>query len=59
MHLEYLPLTVDVMVAKGCNAGLYSLAPDLVKEGILSIPKTGQTIEGGEVLLRRDGMMMH
>lgn len=57
MYLEYLPVTVDVMVAKGCGSLIYSLAQDLVTEGILSMPETGRTIEGGEILMRRDEMV--
>jgi hypothetical protein len=33
MHLEYLPVTVDVMVAKGCDTLIYCLAQDLANEG--------------------------
>lgn len=59
MHLEYLPVSVDVLVGKRYDALIYSLAQDFVKEGILSMPETGATIEGGEILMRRDEMVQH
>ncbi|KAI1386431.1 glutamyl-tRNA amidotransferase [Hypoxylon trugodes] len=52
-HTEYLPVTIDVMVARGCDGMLNKLAQDLVKAGIISIPKTGSTLHGGEILARR------
>ncbi|KAH7309059.1 glutamyl-tRNA amidotransferase [Stachybotrys elegans] len=51
---EMLPVTVNLMVAKGCDGLLPRLAQDLVKEGVLKVPKAGGTLEGGEILLKRD-----
>ncbi|KAI9149081.1 Scytalone dehydratase-like protein Arp1 [Paramyrothecium foliicola] len=51
---ELLPVAVNVMVAKGCDGLLPRLAQDLVKEGILKVPKAGRTTEGGEIFLKRD-----
>ncbi|KJZ74453.1 hypothetical protein HIM_06049 [Hirsutella minnesotensis 3608] len=53
-HIEYQPVWVNVMMARGCDGLITRLAQDLVKEGIIKVPKTGSTMEGGEVLLRRD-----
>lgn len=52
-HDEFLPVTVDVMVAKGCDGLLVRLAQDLVAEGLVVVPQAGQTIYGGDVLMRR------
>lgn len=52
-HTEYLPVTVDVMVAKGCDGLITRLAQDLVAEGIIAGPKVGAGLDGGEILLRR------
>jgi hypothetical protein len=49
-HEESLPVTVDIMVAKGCDGLIPRLAQELVGQGILKIPKTGGSILGGEVL---------
>lgn len=50
-HTELIPVNVDVVVAKGCDGVIAQLAVDLVEAGILKIPKTGSTLNGGEVLL--------
>ncbi|KEY65841.1 hypothetical protein S7711_05847 [Stachybotrys chartarum IBT 7711] len=58
---ELLPVAINLMVAKGCDGLLPRLAQDLVAEGVLAIPKAGGTLEGAEILLRRDlegGMAM-
>ncbi|KAF9776880.1 hypothetical protein IL306_004872 [Fusarium sp. DS 682] len=47
---ESLPVTVDIMVARGCDGLIARLAQDLVGLGILKIPKTGRSILGGSVL---------
>lgn len=51
-HDEYLPVTVDVMVAKGCDGLLVRLAQDLVGEGLVLVPEAGQTLYGGDVLMK-------
>lgn len=53
-HQEYFPVSVDVLAAKGCDGLLVKLAQDLVAAGILAVPMTGQTIYGGDVLVKCD-----
>lgn len=54
-HVEYLPVTVDFMAAKGCDGMLFSLIEDLYKVGILKTALPGRSgITGGEILFRRD-----
>jgi hypothetical protein len=56
-HVEYLPVTANLMVAKGCDGMLFSLIGDLYEAGILKESKVGQSgVSGGEILLRR-GML--
>jgi len=53
-HEEFLPVAVDVMVAKGCDALLPRLAQKLVQEGIIAVPQTGSSgMQGGEVLMKK------
>lgn len=52
-HTEYLPVTIDVVAAKGCDGLIARLAEDLVAAGILTVPRVGAGIEGGEILMRR------
>lgn len=52
-HEEWFRVSVDVMAAKGCDGLLVRLAQDLVKEGILPLPKVGPSIKGSETLSRR------
>ncbi|KAF2130417.1 amidase signature enzyme [Dothidotthia symphoricarpi CBS 119687] len=53
-HVEYLPVTVDFMVAKGCDGMLFSLIQDLYEAGIVKESLTGRSgITGGEILLKR------
>lgn len=51
---ELLPVTINLMVAKGCDGLLPRLAQDLVAEGVLKVPKAGGTLDGAKILLRRD-----
>ncbi|KAJ6445283.1 hypothetical protein O9K51_00042 [Purpureocillium lavendulum] len=53
-HDEFLPVVVNVVVAKGCDGLLPRLAGDLIAAGILQAPKVGAGLTGGEILLRRD-----
>lgn len=54
MHDEYLPVTVDIMAAKGCDGMIYGLVQDLVGHGILKPSVAGySSTEGGEILFRR------
>lgn len=41
------------LAAKGCDGLIFQLAEDLVAAGILKVSQAGQTIAGGEILLRR------
>lgn len=52
---EPLPVTVDILVAKGCDGVIARLAQDLVEAGVIkALPKTGGSMAGSEVLFRRD-----
>jgi len=54
-HVEYLPVTADLLAAKGCDGMLFSLIADLYDAGILKESKAGKSgVTGGEILLRRD-----
>ncbi|WYZ40784.1 hypothetical protein EsH8_IV_001125 [Colletotrichum jinshuiense] len=53
-HTELLPVTVDIMAARGCDGLIVRLAQDLVAAGLLKVPEVGATLTGGDVLLRRD-----
>lgn len=50
-HVEFFPVTVDVLAAKGCDGLLIRLAQDLIKAGVIFMPNVGQTIYGGEILM--------
>jgi hypothetical protein len=54
MHKEVLPVTVDIIAAKGCDLMIAQLAQDLVTAGIISVPLTGGSIHGGDILLKRE-----
>lgn len=54
-HFEYLPVTVNFLVAKDCDGILFSLIETLYKAGIVkkSLPsRSGVT--GGEILMKRE-----
>jgi hypothetical protein len=58
-HVEYLPVTANLMAAKGCDGMLFSLIADLYDAGILKESKVGQSgVTGGEILSRR-GMAVY
>jgi hypothetical protein len=38
---EYLPVTVDILAAKGCDGMIFALAEALTNAGILKVPGTG------------------
>ena len=52
LHTEYLPVTVDILAAKGCDGLIFNLVRDLQAAGVVKATLTGGTIYGGEVLLR-------
>lgn len=51
-HEEVLPVTVDLVVAKGCDGVIFGLVEALVREGVVRESLTGGTVRGGEILLR-------
>jgi hypothetical protein len=54
-HVEYLPVTVDFMAAKGCDGMLFDLIEDLYTAGILKTALPGRSgITGGPILFRRE-----
>ncbi|KAH8730804.1 glutamyl-tRNA amidotransferase [Phaeosphaeriaceae sp. PMI808] len=56
-HVEYLPVSVNLMVAKGCDGMLFSLIARLHAAGILKTALAGRSgVTGGEILLRRELM---
>ncbi|KAL9092233.1 MAG: hypothetical protein Q9159_000992 [Coniocarpon cinnabarinum] len=53
-HEEVLPVTVDMMVARGCDGMLFDLINDLVTQGILKASTVGRSWEsGGDILFKR------
>ena len=53
-HVEYLPVTANLMAAKGCDGMLFSLIGDLFEAGILNEALAGRSgVTGGETLYRR------
>jgi hypothetical protein len=56
-HVEYLPVTANLMAAKGCDGMLFSLIEELHAAGILKTAMSGRSgVTGGEILLRRGEM---
>ncbi|TKA76728.1 hypothetical protein B0A49_01173 [Cryomyces minteri] len=54
---EYLPVTVDIMAAKGCDGLIFSIVRDLVKTGVLKPTVAGYSdVTGGDILLKRSAM---
>ncbi|KAF4550487.1 Amidase-like protein 8 [Elsinoe fawcettii] len=52
---EVLPVTVDILAARGCDGMIFGLVEDLVKAGILRATVAGRSsVSGGTVLLKRD-----
>lgn len=51
---EFLPVTIDVIAARGCDGLIARLAKDLVAAGVLNAPSTGSGLDSGTILLRRD-----
>lgn len=44
LQSEVLPVAVDFLVAKGCDAVIIELANQLVDAGIIKVPKTGSSM---------------
>nr|OQO22156.1 hypothetical protein B0A51_08359 [Rachicladosporium sp. CCFEE 5018] len=54
LHQETLPVTVDILAARGCDGMIFGLVQDLVAAGVLSATKAGKSsVSGGEVLFKR------
>ncbi|KAF1831948.1 glutamyl-tRNA amidotransferase [Decorospora gaudefroyi] len=54
-HVEYLPVSASLMVAKGCDGMLFSLIEGLYEARILKESRVGRSgVTGGEILFRRD-----
>ncbi|KAL8867350.1 MAG: hypothetical protein Q9198_008549 [Flavoplaca austrocitrina] len=49
-HTEVLPVSVDIIAARGCDGVIFTLVEELLEAGIMAIPLAGQTITGGEIL---------
>lgn len=56
-HVEYLPVTANLMAAKGCDGMLFGLIENLYKAGILKKSLPGRSgVTGGDILLRREDL---
>lgn len=51
---EALPVSGDVMAARGCDGMIARLGMELVSKGAVRVPQAGGTMEGAEVLFRRE-----
>ncbi len=51
---EPLPVSADIMAARGCDGLVTRLGLELVKKGAVRIPKAGGSLDGAEVLFRRE-----
>lgn len=51
-HTEVLPVSVDIIAARGCDGVIFSLVEELLKAGIIAKPLAGQTITGGDILVK-------
>ena len=52
-HIEYLPVSMDAMAARGCDGLLTMLAMELVERGVVPVPEVGRTVYGGDILMKR------
>ncbi|KAI6799940.1 amidase signature enzyme [Hortaea werneckii] len=54
LHEEVLPVTVDIMAARGCDGMIFGLVQDLVAAGILEPSMAGYSEgSGGDILFKR------
>jgi hypothetical protein len=44
LQTEYLPVTVDIIAAKGCDGMIFALAEAVVNAGIVKVPGVGSTM---------------
>ncbi|KAH7125936.1 glutamyl-tRNA amidotransferase [Dactylonectria macrodidyma] len=52
-HTEELPVTINILVANGCDSLLLDLVADLVNRGVLKTSAVGaNVVDGGEILLK-------
>jgi hypothetical protein len=42
-HTEYVPVTINMIVKRGCDFMLFNMIEKLAKEGVLQTVKTGRT----------------
>ncbi|EUC46416.1 hypothetical protein COCMIDRAFT_92801 [Bipolaris oryzae ATCC 44560] len=53
-HTEQLPVSINLMVAKGCDATLLNLVAKLYHAGVLKASEVGASlVDGGEILQKR------
>ena len=53
-HTEKLPVSINLMVAKGCDSLLLKLIAELHHKGVLSTSAVGASVvDGGEILQKR------
>ncbi len=52
-HTEYLPVTVDILAAKGCDGLLVRLAQDLAVAGLIALPEVGSRVVSNGGLMKR------
>lgn len=48
-HVEYFPVAVGILAARGCDGLLSRLARDLVEANILQVPQVGSRLAGGSI----------
>lgn len=48
LQSEYLPVAVDILVAKGCDGMVFELVEQLQKAGIIRAVGTGSTMYAGQ-----------
>lgn len=51
--MEYLPVAVDILVAKGCDGMVFALAEKMLAAGLIADVGTGSSLYGdGDILFR-------